>query len=135
MIFKSGTIRQKIYYPQNWISTVWEKSGESFLWRFNSVEIQFCGDSIFVPDEKFSSVTMRWTWSCSLFGVCCCLFKTFSYLLNQTSEFYETLLVLFVCQWELVYQFSEKFINFYYPLPFIFVVIFYWTLTIYIGRG
>ena len=55
------------------------------------------------------------------------LFKTFSYLLNQTSEVHETLPVLFLCQWELVYQFSEKFINFYYPLPIIFVVIFYWT--------
>ena len=54
-------------------------------------------------------------------------FKTFSYLLNQTSEVHETLPVLFLCQWELVYQFSEKFINFYYPLPIIFVVIFYWT--------
>ena len=65
--------------------------------------------------------TMWWTWSCSL-SVCLC--KTF-YLLNQTSEVHETLPVLFLCQWELMYQFSEKFINFYYPVPIIFVVIFY----------
>ena len=51
----------------------------------------------FVPDKKFSSVTMRWTWSCSLLFVVCLLsFKTFSYLLNQTSEFHETLPVLFL---------------------------------------
>ena len=56
-----------------------------------------------------------------------CLFKTFSYFWIQTSEVHETLPVLFSCQWELVYQFSEKFINFYYPLPIIFVVICYWT--------
>ena len=78
---------------------------------------------VFVPDEKFSSVTMMWSWSCSL----CVVFKTFSYLLNQTSEVHETLPVLFLCQWELVYQFSEKFIDIYYPLPIIFVVIYYWT--------
>ena len=57
-----------------------------------------------------------------------CLFTTFSYFWNQTSEFHETLPVLLLCQWELVYQFSEKFINFYYPLPIIFVVIFSWDL-------
>ena len=81
--------------------------------------------SFFVPDEQFSSVTMWWTWSCSLsLALALALFKTFSYLLNQTSEVHETLPVVFLCQWELVYQFSEKFINFYYPLPIIFVVIF-----------
>ena len=50
------------------------------------------------------------------------------YLLNQTSEVHETLPVLSLYQWELVYLFSEKFINFYYPLPIIFVVIFSWDL-------
>ena len=84
--------------------------------------------SFFVPDEQFSSVTMWWTWSCSLSLLFVPAFKTFSYLLNQTSEVYETLPVLFLCQWELVYQFSEKFINFYYPLPITFVVIFSWDL-------
>ena len=82
----------------------------------------------FVPDEQFSSVTMWWTWSCSLSLALALAFKTFSYLLNQTSEVHETLPVLFLCQWELVYQFSEKFINFYYPLPITFVVIFSWDL-------
>ena len=57
-----------------------------------------------------------------------CLCKTFSHLLDQTSEVHETLPVLFLCQWELVYQLSEKFINFYYPLPITFVVIFSWDL-------
>ena len=87
----------------------------------------------FVPDEQFSSVDYEVDLMRSLFvrsfvrG-----FKTLCYFLNQASEVHETLPVLFLCQWELVYQFSEKFINFYYPLPIIFVVvIFYWTKAIY----
>ena len=85
-----------------------------------SFEIFYCPRrTVFVGDYKLA--VMR------CLSVCVCLFKTLSYLLIQASEVHATLPVLFLCQWELVYQFSEKFINFYYPLPIIFVVIFYWT--------
>ena len=78
----------------------------------------FCPQrTVFVGD--YEVVVMR--------GPLVCLCTTLSYLLNQASEVHETLPVLLLCQWELVYQFSEKFINFYYPLPIIFVDIFYWT--------
>ena len=91
------------------------KSVKSFKKFFCPRRKVFVGDYEVVVIRSLSFVVWRLA------------FKTFSYLLNQTSEVHETLPVLFLCQWELVYQFSEKFINFYYPLPIIFVVICYWT--------
>ena len=91
-------------------------------------EIFICILQFFVPDEQFSSVDYEIACLCQSVCLSVCLSRTFSYLLIQTSEVHETLPVLLLCQWKLVYQFSKKFINFYYPLPIIFVVIFSWDL-------
>ena len=91
------------------------------LWGY---DLSFCQSVTFCPRRTIFVGDYEVACSCSLSVTLC---QTLSYLLNQASEVYETLPVLFLCQWEHVYQFSEKFIKFYYPLPIIFVVIFYWT--------
>ena len=103
----------------------------SFLFNLSGYH-DLSGHWFLSPTNSFRRWTMKQHVCASLsVCLCLCLCKTFSYLWIQTSEVHETLPVLLLCQWELVYQFSEKFTNFFYPLPIIFVVVFYWTQAIY----
>ena len=126
---QNGPSLWKALAPKPFEIQTWDWSRlKDFSKTFENVSIKksfnhFCPRrTVFVGDYEVACLQQS-------VGLLVCVSRTFSYLLIQTSEVHETLPVLFLCQWELVYQFSEKFINFYYPLPIIFVVIFSWDLS------
>ena len=89
--------------PLAWQPFEWFFTAEVRLWNKKQSYVKtgflanFCPRrTVFVGDYEVAVM-------CSLLSVChllsvVCLFKTFSYFWNQTSEFYETLLVLFIGQ-------------------------------------